>query len=63
MTRDEIEQLIKIRAVLIDGHGKLDGRGQVTAVAMTKQTEVAEVYETAIQRVDSLLKEAGVEFQ
>ena len=41
MTRDEIEQLIKVRTVLIRGHGKLDGRGQVTAVAMTKQSEVS----------------------
>jgi hypothetical protein len=62
MTRDEIEQLIKIRTVLIEGHGKLDARGQVTAVAMTKQSVVAEVYESAISRVDKLLSTAGVEF-
>tara|TARA_A100001011_G_scaffold399684_1_gene509550 strand:- start:4007 stop:4201 length:195 start_codon:yes stop_codon:yes gene_type:complete len=63
MTRDQIEQLIKIRKVLITGHGDLDGRGGSVDVAMIKQKDVAAIYEDAIKRVDNLLKGEGVGFQ
>ena len=63
MTRDQIEQLIKIRTVLINGHGELDGRGGAQDVAMVKQKDVAAIYTDAIKRVDNLLQAEGVAFQ
>ena len=63
MNRDQIEQLIKIRTVAINGHGDLDGRGGAVDVAMIKQKDVARVYEELIKRVDNLLSGEGVEFK
>tara|TARA_Y100001970_G_scaffold293059_2_gene437478 strand:- start:3405 stop:3599 length:195 start_codon:yes stop_codon:yes gene_type:complete len=62
MKKTELQKVIAIRQVLVEGHNRLlDDRNQ-SPVAIVKQADVGKVWVEAIKQIDSLLEENEVTF-
>jgi hypothetical protein len=56
MKKDQIQELVNLRAFLLESYTRLDGKSS-PGTAIIKQSNVAYVYEKAIKALDGLLKD------
>ena len=56
MTPENIEMLVQLRDFVIGHHDRLDGSRDHT-IAVVKQKDVAQIYESIIRSIEDLIKD------
>ena len=59
MDRTDATKMLEVRRILIEGHNRILDGGSVPDVAVCKQKDVAEVFNRAIQEIETILAESG----